>query len=320
MDGAPKVRTFFDGNGNDSTSAVLAHLAAHRALTIADLYIINTAPSYAGQYMGRQFLLTSYPSPLNWNFKGVFSPAAIDRNEVESKIGLEADKLEVTWSPKLTDILADDGSGPPPVTLLTALQGFGAGVFDNGILEVWRCVMPTPGDCNTLGACLLFGGRIGDLEPDRLSVKITVQSRLECLNIQVPTNTIEPTNILAQYSTGYIPAGAPTSFAVVAGTTVNKVFADASPTMIDGTYDSGYIVFTGGKLAGTYRAVRAQTVESGHHAFYLLEPLPFVPAVSDALGAFAPFPRSIDDALALALGVAGFRNVPSPTNSPVVIG
>jgi hypothetical protein len=313
------MRTFFDGNGNDSTSAVLAHLAAHRALTVADLYIINTAPSYTGQYLGKQFLLTDYPSQLNWNFKGVFSPAAISRNEVESKIGLEADTLEVTWSPRLTDILADDGSGPPPVTLLTALQGFGAGVFDNGILEVWRCVMPTPGDCNTLGACLMFGGRIGDLEPDRLAVKITVQSRLEVLNVQVPTNVIEPTNILAQYSTGFIPAGAPSSFAVVAGTTVAKVFADASPTMPQGTYDSGYIVFTGGKLAGTYRAVRAQTVESGHHAFYLLEPLPFVPAVSDLLGAFAPIPRDFQGAIDAGQAVAAFPFVPSPVNSAVVI-
>lgn len=317
------MRTFFDGNGNDSTSAVLAHLAAHRQLTLADLYIINTAPSYAGQYLGQQFLVTDYPSALNWNFKGIFSggkvqkgAAVISRNEVESKIGLEADTLEVTWSPKDSDILADDGLG---ATLLTALQGFGAGVFDNGILEVWRCVMPTPGDCNTLGACLMFGGRIGDLEPDRLAVKITVQSRLEVLNVQVPTNVIEPTNILAQYSTGMIPVGAPSSFAVVAGTTAAKVFADASPIMPQGTYDSGYIVFTGGKLAGTYRAVRAQTVESGHHAFYLLEPLPFVPTVGDLLGAFAPVPRDFAGAIAAGQAVVAFPFVPSPVNSAVVI-
>lgn len=320
------MRTFLDGSGNDSTSAVLAHLAAHRALCIADLYVINTAPQYAGQYLGRQFLLTNWAHSLVWNYSGNrstktgnrFFPGTISRGEVESKIGLEADTLDVTWSPNDSDILAQDGS--PLVTVLTALQGFTSGVWDNGILEVWRCLMPTPGDCNTLGACLMFAGRIGDLEPNRLAVKITVQSRLEVLNTHVPTNVIEPTNILAQYSVGMIPTGGPSSFAVVAGTTVAKVFADASPTMTDGTYDSGYIVFTGGKMAGTYRAVRAQTVESGHHAFYLLEPLPFVPTVGDALAAYVPIPRDLAGAAAAGAAFAAFPFVPSPVNSAVVIG
>src|SRR5215813_5273057 len=120
------MRKFVDGNSNDSTSAVLAHLASHRELRLADLYVINTAPSYSGQYLGKQFLLTDHPAPLRWNPRGMFQPAAISRNEVESKIGLEADTLEVTWSPKNSDVLAVDGV----TVLLSALQGFGAGVFD----------------------------------------------------------------------------------------------------------------------------------------------------------------------------------------------
>jgi hypothetical protein len=314
------VRTFLDGSGSDSTSAVQTYLASHRQLHIADLYVINTAPNYSGKHMGRTFLITDYSAPLKWNYKGTFSVGVISRSEVESKIGLEADTLDVTWSPKDTDIVANNGG----TTLLTALQAFGSGVFDNGTLEVWRCLMPTVGDCNTLGACLMFAGRIGDTVPDRQSVKITVVSRIETFNIQVPTNLIEPTNILAQYLTGQIPSGGPSSLSVVSGSTVHKVYADdsGSPavTMAAGTYDSGYIVFGGSsKLAGTFRGVRAQTVESSHHAFYLYEPLPFTPTAGDTIAAYIPIPRDFAGSIDSGNGYAGFPFVPSPVNSSVVI-
>jgi hypothetical protein len=268
--------------------------------------------------MGKQFLLTDYQRPLLWDQYGRFNPATISRGGVESKIGLDADTLDVTWSPQLTDILADDG-GSPAVTLLTALQGFGAGVFDNGVLEVWRCVMLTPGDANSLGACLLFSGRIGDLQPDRLNVKISVISRMETLNIQVPTNLIEPTNIFAQYSVGMIPAGAPSFFTIASGSTPSKIYADASPTMPADTYDAGYLVITTGQLGGTYRRIRQQTVESGHHAFYLSEPLPFAATTGDLLDARVPVPRDFSGAVAAGAGVACFPFVPSAVNSSVVI-
>jgi hypothetical protein len=329
------VRAFIDGSGSDSSAAVRAYLAAHRQLEIADLYVINTAPNYVGHYLAKTFLLTDFASPLKWTHKGTFSPAVISRGEVESKIGLEADTLDITWSPLDTDILATGGS--PSVTLLTALQGFGSGVFDNGTIEVWRCLMPLPGEsvgspaitaklgnCDVFGACMMFGGRIGNIEPDRQNVKITVVSRIDTLNTQVPTNLIEPTNILAQYVTGQIPPGGPATMSVVSGSTANKVFGDSngSPvvTMPAATYDSGYIVFGGSsKLAGTYRGVRAQTVESGHHAFYLYEPLPFTPTAGDTITAYTPIARDYAGAIASGVGYAGFPYVPSPINSSVVI-
>src|SRR5712671_5299634 len=105
------MRAFLNGSGGDSTAAVQAHLAAHRELHFADLYVISTAPNYKGQYLERMFLLTDYPAPLRWGPRGTFVPAAIERGEVESKIGLEAATLGVTWSPKDSDILAEDGGG-----------------------------------------------------------------------------------------------------------------------------------------------------------------------------------------------------------------
>jgi hypothetical protein len=328
------MRTFINGAGTDSTSLVRDYLASHRQLLLCDLYVIRTAPCYAGQYLDQTFLLTDFEAPLKWDHKGTFQKAVISRGEVESKIGLEADSLDITWSPLDSQVLASGGS--PLTTLLTVLQGFNAGIFDNGTVEVWRCVLPNPGDligspavaakfgdANTFGACMMFGGRIGDIKPDRQSVTMTVISRMETLNIQVPTNLIEPTNILAQYLTGQLASAGPASAAVVAGSTVNKIYADGTGSPIitapAGTYDSGYLRFSSGKLAGHFVGVRAQTIESGHHAFYLYGKLPFPPSVGDTLIPYIPIPRDFASASASANGYAGFPFVPNPTNSAVVI-
>ncbi len=319
------MRKFIAGDGSDSTAAVRAHLAAHRQLHVADLFVITTAPNYRSFYLDRTFLLTDRGEPLQWNYRGLFKPAVIERTEVESKIGLAADKLEVTWSPQDADVLATDGSGN---TLLTVLQGFGSGVFDNGAVEVWRCVMPAIGDAQTLGACLLFSGRIGDISPDRLKAAMTIMSRLEVLNEMVPTNQIEPTNIIAQYTTGQVLNGGPPSFTLVAGSTAQILFADPSTPPGIGYHPSndswtdGYVVMSSpGKLAGAYRGVRAQTYTGvlGHHVFYLSEPLPFAPQVGDTFQAFIFVPPDRAGAVTQASDYAGFPYVPSPINSSVIM-
>jgi hypothetical protein len=321
------MRNFYNGVGEDSTATVLAWLAAHRQLEMADLYIINTAPNYYGQPMGKTFLLTDYPSPLQWSWKGSFVPAVISRGEVESKIGLESQSLDITWSPRDADILASisDTLGD---RRLTALQGFGAGCFDNAIVEVWRCVMPTAGDCDTLGACLLFAGRIGDITPDRLKVAMSVVSRLDALNAQLPTNLIEPTNIYTQYSTGRLLPTTPQYFEVQEGSTRNTLQAIATMwsgvDVPDGAYDDGYIVLQTGAQAGTYRSIRKQvTVSSGVFVFYLYEDLPLLAtpgAYAQAADRFQAFiPPSLDQ-VSSKDAYAGFPYVPSPVNSTVIVG
>jgi Uncharacterized conserved protein (DUF2163) len=315
------MRTFLNGSGADSTSAVQAYLAAHRELIPADLFVIGTAPNYQGNYLGRLFLLTSYPSPLVWSYRGTFASAVIERGEVASKIGLEVDTLQITWSPKNSDLLATDGSGNP---LLTAIEGFGCGVFDNGTVELWRTLMPAPGDCDTLGACLLFSGRIGNIEPDRLKAMIKVMSRLETLNEMVPTNLIEPTNILAQYTTGQVLKNGPSSFTVLAGSTAQVLTADpvSAPggyTPANDLWDDGYVVMASpGKLGGSYRGVRQQTFGS-HHVFYLYDPLPFAPQAGDTFSAFILVPPDQAGAAAQGSELDAFPYVPSAIDSSVVI-
>lgn len=315
------MRTFLDGTGADSTSAVLAYLSTHRELKIADLYVISTAPSYQGNYMGKSFFVTDHPSSLLWGPRGTFFPGVISRGEVESAIGLDVQKLNIQWSPQDADILASVSGGGD--TLLTALQGFGFGLFDDGLVEVWRCLMPTEGDAQTLGACNMFTGRIGDIVPDRSQVQMTIVSRLETLNEQVPTNLIEPTNILSFYTTGQVLFSGPHTFEVLTGSTPQILIAD--PT--DGTdttsdsWDDGYIVMIDpSQLGGTYRGVRQQVYNGSHHIFYLYDPMPFAPLVGDLFNAFILVPTDQASAATQMSEFDGFPYVPSPINSAVIIG
>lgn len=312
------MRKFIDGNGADSTSAVQTYLTTHRELLFADLYIITTAPNYVGQFLGQSFFLTSYGAPLVWSYKGTFLPASIKRGGVSSKIGTEADTLDLEWNPGVKDILAFDTDNV--TTLLTVFQGFCKGVFDNGQVDVWRCLMPTNGDANTFGACLLFRGRIGDTDINIDTIKSKLFSRMETLNQQIPTNLIEPTNLFAEYSVGTVPTGFPTTFQVEANSTINKIFTSpVSPpagfTPASDIYNSGYLVVQTGRLAGTYRAIFKQGIESGFHTFYLYEPLPFQIIAGDQISPFVPTPRDFG----VASPFAGFPFVPQPINSSVII-
>lgn len=311
------MRTYLDGNGDDSTAAVQAYLAAHRQLQKANLFVISPGPNFAGCALGKQWLLTDWAAPLKYTRLGTFATANIKRGGVESKIGLETTTVKVTWSPRPTDIHLQSG----PVTL-TALQAFMADVFDNGTIYVYRCVMPTPGDANTLGACLLFGGNVGDVEAGRSSIDVDVNSRTELLNAQIPPNVVEPTNILAQYSIGAFPTGfaTPPKFTVLSG---NRSVIYASPASgfdpTIGLYDFGHLAFhPPSLLGGIFRSIRRFTQVSGVWTFYLYEPLPFAPSGADQFTPLLPVPRDLAGAAALNEGTpigkvyAGFPYVPAP--------
>ena len=269
--------------------------------------------------LAKTFLLTDYPSSLVWDYRGQFFPATISRNEIESKIGLEAAELEVTWAPHDYDEVVPGK--------LTVLASFGFGIFDNATIEVWKVVMPRPGDqlsasplvlaqlgdCNTFGATLIFQGRVGDVKPTRSGVKtMKLISRMETLNMNVPPNLIEPTNVYAAMSPGVVPAGGLSSLTVDAGSTTSTVYSQE--TVAADIYDGGYIVFSSGDLKGFHARILVEYPVGTSTAFDLSEPLPFPPTVGDTFIGFVSVP--LDDAGAQ---YGGFRWVPSPDNSGMLI-
>src|SRR5581483_6234060 len=111
------------------------------------------------------------------------------------KIGLDVASLDVTYSP---GGIVDDNS---PV------KRAWRGIYDNWRVRVWRCIMPTPGDAHTFGCYPLFGGRIASTSVSGNQIKWTVNSWLDVINQQVPSNVIENTNTPAAYAGATPPYG-----------------------------------------------------------------------------------------------------------------
>jgi hypothetical protein len=203
--------------------------------------------------------ITDSSSPLTYTPRGVFYPANINNGGMKSKIGWDPDSVNLEWSFNGDEPFLLDGGQ----TVLTFLQSFAQGLWQGGFVRWWRTLMPTYGDCDTLGAVQMFRGRISAVDVDRLKVKVTVNSILEIFKWKVPTQTIEPSNRAAQYGPGIspiTPGNLPAQYTqfecipgmgggiqrIVAGCTAPNL----GETFPDGTYNMGYMQWTSGPLQG----------------------------------------------------------------------
>lgn len=235
------------------------------------------------------------------------------------KRGLEVASLEVNWSPQLTAF-------GQSISTANFYQKAWLGFYRNWRVRVWRTIMPTPGDADTYGAYELFGGRIAQSEVTRAKIIFTVNSFLDCVNEQVPPNTIEATNILAGY-TGATPvlSDAETDlpqFTVVAPTSTTTTIAVCNSPSAGKIYGTnkllgGYMVFKpGSSLAGAFASI-AQNADfnagGGTHfnKIIVYTPFPWAPTIGDTFYVSSAFP--LDQAAAQAAGFyRGFPYVPAP--------
>jgi len=285
------MRTCIAGNGSNSTSALVAYLKANRQLLCADLFQLQTYVQ--GEVWSQNVLLTNFDRPLTWSQVGTFLPGRISRGTIDSKVGLDVSSLDLDWHLRSSDGFYSP-AGQQPVTML---QSFQRGLWDNGRLTIYRTVMPTLGDCNTYGAMTMFSGRVAETTMTRAGVKLKVNALTELFDLQVPTNTIEPTNVMSQYGVGQPPAGMTTAptFRVSAAPSVNEIIGTCTaPTNGQGfaadTFDFGYIQFNSGTSLGKIR--RSVWFFSGSGGFYLYDPLPWLPQIGESFTAYIPFARS----------------------------
>ena len=300
------MRTFIDGTGADSTAAVRSHLAAHRQLLCADLLQLKTA--IQGESWSQNVLLAQSDRPLTWSHIGTFVPGRFRRGEIESKAGLETITMDLDWD--LSD--ADLFFAPS----ITQLQAFERGLWDAGWINVYRAVMPVPGDCDTFGAMQIFGGRIAEIaQLSRVGVRLKVNSLLELLDLNVPTNLIEPTNVQCEYGIGQPPAGlsALPVFSAVDGSSTSMLLGDCISPNAGQVFDSdifnfGYIRFVSGTSLGQiFRTVRMSRPYNGHNSFYFYDPLPWLPTAGEQFIAYVPYARNAAGAV-----YQGFPYVPPP--------
>jgi hypothetical protein len=312
------------GSGLDSTDAVKAYLKSGDPMWLATLYLLGEPEDPDALY------LTDWESPLSWPCYGVFCNAVIKRGQITSKIGLDVQKCDVTWSP----ILVPDGPSPS-IALSTVYELARAGYYDNWPARMWTAYMPTPGDADTLGCSELFGGWIQNLKISRGEVVFTVESFLNAVNQMVPINVIENTNTLASFKgatpppdLSYIPqfivkddGGAVNTNTILVGDMTSPI---AHHHLDDHSLRGGYIVFNavaGGTASRTWAAIGDNDSVAGpsgsgitYTRIHLYTALPWVPTPNvDTFYASGKFP--VDRGSATAPGsYAGFPWVPAPAS------
>jgi hypothetical protein len=295
------------GDGSDTTAAAKAYLLSHNQLFLANLFMIGEIDDPA------VIKLTDWEAPLAWPIFGTFKPGVTKRGQVSSDIGLKVAALDFEWSPPLTPFTQDVATANP-------YQLAQLSFYDNKKFRMWRTIMPTPGDANTYGAYILFGGRVADSEVSRGKIKFTINSLLDVVNQMVPPNVIAVTNSLAGYK-GATPVLADgetivPKFTVVAPsntTTILGACTAPTPNKIygDNKFQHGFLVFSSGSLQGFWSAVGTsnnfvQPIIGGgsvqYNRFIVYNQFPWDPAPGDTFYVSTAFPSN----------ASPFQFVPAP--------
>lgn len=246
------MRTVIGGDGSDTTAATQAYLQQTVNPLVRDLILIGPKEN------PNSIWLTNHESPLLYSPYGTFKPAVVSRDKVTTKIGLESSSMAITWTP--SNQTAGNSSAN-----LSPFQRAQAHFYDNWPVIVLRCFMPTPGDANTLGCTVWWGGRVHTCKQKRNRLVFNCKDYLDTLSQKVPSAVVEITNTLASAAAATLPsspAGLPV-FGCHAQSSEDYIVADClSPTAgniyAGDIFNAGYMVFLdgpGATLAGYWSAI-----------------------------------------------------------------
>jgi uncharacterized phage protein (TIGR02218 family) len=219
-----------------SASAALIALLATDNFLMADLYTFTLNN-------GTIYRFTNYDIDIIWN--GVSftkNGLSFQRNGTKITTGVEVDTLDITVYQKDTSF---EGIG--------ILRVVANGGLDGSDFKLERLFFDDP--LTPIGSIWMFSGRVSQCEATRYEAKITVNSDLELLNVQMPRNLFQAPCIHTPYDTG---CGIPKTG--VAGTiiSVNGTTFGVSIYNADSYYDEGMIEFTSGSNTGAKRTIKNQ--------------------------------------------------------------
>lgn len=309
------MRTVINGAGANSTAATQAYLNSTVKPIIRDLYIIGPPESPNALY------LTNHEAPVLYRPYGTFFPAVVKRAGVTAEIGLSAQSLDITWTPGASAQSSSTANTKTASPYQLAAQHF----FDNWPVLILRCFMPTPGDAETLGCAVWYGGRVRTCQPQRNKLVFNTRSFLDVVTQKVPSTVVEVTNTLASTSPVNLVPGDPSvpTFVAIRPSSVDYIVADcigpsSNKIYAGDVFSGGYMVFMGGPgatLAGAWSAIGqngAFTDGDGnkHSEFVIYSPLPWppTPGVDTFFVSKTPPINQGDE------GAYGFPYVPIPTS------
>lgn len=309
------MRTVISGSGANSTAATQAYLNSTNHPNIRDLYIIGPPESPNALY------LTNHEAPVNYRPFGTFYPAVVKRGGINAEIGLAAQSLAITWTPGKSALSSSTQNTATASPYQLAAQHF----YDNWPVLILRCFMPTPGDANTLGCAVWYGGRVRTCQPQRNKLIFNTTSYLDVVTQKVPSTVVEITNTLAATSPVTLPAGDASipTFSCIRPSTNDYIVADCISPVSRKIYSGnlfagGFMVFLSGPgatLAGAWSAIGQNGAwvdgdGNNHSEFVIFSPLPWppTPGVDTFYVSKAP-PINVGEE-----GYYGFPWVPIPTS------
>jgi uncharacterized phage protein (TIGR02218 family) len=221
----------------------------------------------------------------------------IDGLKYRAAVGLEVDRQQITVAARSTDSVT---TGAP------FLQALRDGSFDGAEIVRYRIFFSDRIGGTAIGSVLLFKGRLGVIdEIGRTSAKLTVNSDLVLLDIDMPRNVYQPTCLHTLYDSGcaLVKNAFGTGGTVGTGSTASTInWAGAN-----GNFQQGSITFTSGVNAGVTATVGS--VAAGA-SLTLLYPLESPPAAGDGFTVYYGCDHTPGTCQSKFNNLANFRGFP----------
>lgn len=198
------------------------------------------------------------------------------RGPVRTSLGTDVDTLDLTLHPYVTtpNPKAADASDTTvdviPGTTVSLPHAARAGLFDQAHVELWRLFLPGPPQWHqtldvSAGAVQLFLGDVGEIETRRSVMQLTVRSRLDQLNVQLPRNQYQPGCLNGLYDTvcNLSRTGSANGRNFQASATINgslsttmELVLNATPSQPAGFFDLGYVEIASGPFVFLRRGIK----------------------------------------------------------------
>jgi uncharacterized phage protein (TIGR02218 family) len=188
----------------------------------------------------------------------------IDGLKYKASVGLEVDQQQITIAALSTDTIT--GGAP-------FLQALRDGAFDGCEIERDRVFFSDRIGGTAIGAVTLFKGRLGTVDQiGRTSAKLTVNSDLVLLDIDMPRNIYQPTCLHTLYDSGctLIKNAFGTNGTVGTGSTASLINWSGATT----NFQQGSITFTSGVNVSVTATVNAVVTGTSLTLGYPLQSAP----------------------------------------------
>lgn len=274
-----------------------AFLANNSSFFMAELYTLTlqdgTVLTYTDADIPIQYFIAAHATYFN-----PLGGMRLKRDRVRTILGTQVDSLDITFFPDTTDLINGQ--------LFTAAVI--AGIIDGAWVTVDRAFMSSWTNAGVVGTVNVFAGRVSDAVVGRTTVKLTIKSPFELLNVNVPVNLYQPgcAHNLFDAGCGLNP-GVFEVDGVVTGTgqTPSRITTNLT-TQGAGYFDLGYLTFLTGACAGQSRSI--QTYTNGPFVFGY--PFAATPTAGDTFKAFPGCDHSQSTCVSKFNNIVHFRGFP----------